>query len=112
MEASDRAEVLAFLEAQSCPGVPQAALIGKLVGNLVAVLSFEITDEAVLIHDLVVAKDLRKKRIGRFMIDESYALAAKFERRWLVFQRSEPAAFLKRVGFAERDRQMVRRVVV
>ena len=112
METADAIAVEAFLAAES-PGtpVPKAALLGKLVGDLVAVLSLEVTAEAVLIRHLVVATELRKKRIGRFMIEESYALAAKFDLPWLIFGGDAPPEFLRRVGFAERNRQMVRSVV-
>ena len=112
MEPADLPAVEAFL-AREAPeaAVPQAALLGKLVGDLVSVLALELTAEAVLIHDLVVASDLRKKQIGRYMVEESYALAAKFDRHWLVFDAPAPGEFLRRVGFAEHDARMVRRVV-
>jgi len=111
MEAGDGESVRLFLEIESPESVPpSAALVGKLVGNLAAVLAMEVTAEALLIRDLVVAHDLRKKRIGRFMLDELDALAVKMEREWLVFGCDAPAEFMRRVGFQNDGGRMVRRV--
>lgn len=110
METGDADAVRVFLETQSAiSAVPRTALLGKLVGNLVAVLAIEITAEAVVIHDLVVAQDLRRKRIARFMLDELVALARKMDRDWLVFGCSAPREFLRRVGFDDNGKRMVRR---
>src|SRR5712691_8001645 len=95
MEPADGDAVLEFLAGESPRSPPpDAALLGKLVGRLVAVLAMEITAEAVIVHDLVIARELQRKRIGRFMVGEVYALAAKMERDWLVFDCSAPAEFL------------------
>lgn len=111
MDDGDAAAVREFLDRESPDSpTPTAALLGKLVGDLVAIVAMQITAESVEIHDLVVARDVRKKRIGRFMIDELYALAAKMDRARLVIQCNVPDEFLRRVGFAEEDQKMVRRV--
>jgi len=111
IETADREAVRAFLAAHGEAGsAPETGLIGKLVGNLVAVLSMEVTPEAIRVDDLVVARDLRRKQIGRVMMIELADLAAKMERDWLVVERGDGREFLRRVGFEERDGAMVRRV--
>ena len=111
MEEEDLPTVTEFLsrEAPEAP-VPDVALLGKLVGELVAVLEMHISRDAVAIRGLVVAHDLRKKRIGRFMIDELHSLASKIDRDRLVVQCEAPAGFLQRVGFTPEEDGMVRRV--
>lgn len=112
MEAEDARDVADFLARESpASPVPSTALIGKLVGEVAAVLSVEFTAASVEIRDFVVAQPLRKKRIGRFMIEELYALAAKLDKQSLVMMCDGPADFMKRVGFAREGETMVRRVV-
>ena len=113
IESTDRDAVRTFLATHaSGAGMPQTGLIGKLVGNLVAVLAMEVTPDAIRVDDLVVAGELRRKQIGRVMIMELADLAAKMERDWLVAERGDAAAFLRRVGFVEEGKgeRMVRRV--
>ena len=111
IETTDRDAVRAFLAAHGeGASAPETGLIGKLVGNLVAVLSMEVTPEAIRVDDLVVAKELRRKQIGRVMMIELADLAAKMEREWLVVERSDGREFLRRVGFVEEGERMVRRV--
>ena len=111
MEITDSTSVRRFLDAES-PGAatPATALLGKLLGDIVALVEMEITYDSVLIHHLVVARDLRRKRVARMMLNELASLAAKMDREWLVFGCSAPAEFLKRVGFDSEGRRMVRRV--
>jgi N-acetylglutamate synthase-like GNAT family acetyltransferase len=91
--------------------VPECGLVGKLVGELVAVMSIRVTGDAIRIEDLLVAPELRRKRIGRVMLEELNGLAAKMERDWLIVEKTRGASeFFKRVGFIESDNQMVRRV--
>lgn len=90
--------------------VPRSGLIGKLVGELVAVLAMEITGDAIRVDDLVVAKELRRKRIGRIMLSELDNLAVKVDRDWLVVERDDSAhEFLRKVGFSGSGK-MVRKV--
>ena len=98
--------------------VPSCGLLGKLVGDLVAVLAMEITDDGLRIDDLVVARDLRRKRIGRFMLDEAGAVAAKLDRGLLIVdgdrlvaERAEAGEFLLHVGFFPEGERFVRRVI-
>jgi N-acetylglutamate synthase-like GNAT family acetyltransferase len=108
METDDVQTVEQFLARESPASVtPRSALLGKLVGELVAVLAMEITADSVAIHNLVVARDLRKKRIGRFMLDELQMLASKVDRDRLVMRCDAPAGFLQRVGFSAEGVRLV-----
>ena len=116
LDLDDRFAIEAFL-ARYAPAspVPHSGLLGKLVGELVAVLAIEITESAMRIDDLVVATDLRRKRVGRAMIDQAAELAAKMGRVALIVEQcaNHPATFgefLRRVGF-ERDGSRMIRVV-
>jgi len=111
IETADHDAVRAFLAAHGeAVSTPETGLIGKLVGNLVAVLTMEVTPEAIRVDDLVVARELRRKQIGRVMMIELAELAAKMERDWLVVERGGAREFLRRVGFVEEGERMVRRV--
>ena len=109
IEAADAEAIRAFLadHASKHAAVPDCGLLGKLLGEIVAVLSMEITPDAVRVDDLVVAKELRRKRIGRVMLAELDALAAKMERQWLVAR--DGHEFWRRVGFSG-EGEMRRRV--
>lgn len=111
IDASDGEALQAFLAAHADRvSVPRTGLIGKLVGNLVAVLSMEVMSDAIRIDDLIVARELRRKQIGRVMLRELAELAAKMERDWLVVERGDGREFLRRVGFTEDGARMVRKV--
>ena len=92
--------------------VPACGLIGKLLGQLVAVMDIDLSAaDAIRVRDLLVARELRRKRIGRVMMNELEALAAKMERDWLIAEAAEDGReFLRRVGFVEDGNQMVRKV--
>ena len=114
IESGDAAHLREFLAANaSRDAVPACGLVGKLLGELVAVMAISYDEPAaVRIDDLLVARSLRRKRIGRVMIEELAHLAAKMERDWLIAEASGDAReFLSRVGFVERGNQMVRKVV-
>jgi GNAT superfamily N-acetyltransferase len=102
-----------FLESEGRPRrQPRSGLIGKLVGDLAAVLIFEITDDAVRVEELVVARELRRKRIGRFMLDELAKMAGKLDRQRLTVEAPEETReFFRRVGFEVEGAVMVRRVI-
>jgi len=108
IEPSDRDAVSAFLarvEETSLPH-PACGLLGKLLGDIVAVVSLEVTDDALRVGDIIVARELRRKRIGRAMLREVEQLAAKFERQRVVVENAGDAQeFFRRVGFqVEGDR--------
>jgi len=92
--------------------VPACGLIGKLLGELVAVMKIDLAESnGVRVDDLIVIPELRRKRIGRVMMNELEALAAKMERDWLIADGTGNAReFLRRVGFIDKGSRMVRRV--
>lgn len=85
-------------------------LVGKLVGDLVAVLTMEVTETAIRVEELIVAEELRGKRVGRVMMNELHALAAKMDRKRIEADRGAADGFLRRVGFEEEGTKWVRRV--
>ena len=73
----------------------------------------QITSEAIHITDIVVARELRRKRIGRVMLDELEQFAFRMERpRLVVDQTSEAQEFLRRVGFEWEGARWIRNVRV
>jgi GNAT superfamily N-acetyltransferase len=76
-------------------------LIGKLVGEIVALVVLELSEHSTLvIHHIFVAAELRRKRVGRAMIEEAAAFARTSGRTRLAIRMdAEPAAFFARLGF-------------
>jgi GNAT superfamily N-acetyltransferase len=102
-------EFLSRHHAEATP--PNCGLLGKLAGELVAVLSMEVTESAVRLDHLLVAKELRRKRIGKVMMNELASLAGKLDRTRIEASPGDQAdAFLRRVGFVDEDGRLVRRV--
>ena len=119
IEASDHDSVQAFLDQQwtgAAPGegrsiaasgdaqpptVPACGLLGKLLGELVAVLAMQITADAVVIDHILVARDLRRKRVARAMLAELEQIASKIDRSRLMARGTNdaPEEFFRRVGF-------------
>jgi predicted N-acetyltransferase YhbS len=112
VEASDAAAIAAFYAANGVERpAPSCGLVAKLVGDLVAVMAFEIDDAALHIADLMVAQELRRKRVGRLVVDEAARLAAKLERPALVVADARGSdGFWLRSGFTSEDGRFVRRV--
>jgi len=111
IDSADHDAVRAFLSSHGRSRIPACGLLGKLLGELVAVLEMQITPDAVLINDIVVKRELRRKRIGRVMLDELEQIAAKIERQRLVIDDgSDAAEFLQRVGFQREGARWVRDV--
>ena len=89
--------------------VPACGLLGKLLGDIVAVVSLEITGDAVNIEDVLVARELRRKWIGRVMMREVEQLAAKMERTRIVVDDARDAGeFFRRTGFQREGERWVR----
>jgi GNAT superfamily N-acetyltransferase len=111
IDGQDHEQVRAFFATHGHTGpVPTDGLLGKLVGDVVAVVATQLTDDGVRIDDLFVAPDLRRKRVGRFMIDELARIAANMQREWLIVEDAGPAAeFWQRVGFTPREQRWQRR---
>jgi predicted N-acetyltransferase YhbS len=112
VDSSDADAIRAFLAANGSESpAPACGLLAKLVGDIVAVMAFDIEDAALQISDLVVGQELRRKRIGRYVVEEAARLAAKLERPALVVTDARGSdAFLLRVGFVSEDGLFVRRV--
>jgi GNAT superfamily N-acetyltransferase len=113
IEPGDADTVRGFLAAHAeQDAVPPCGLIGKLLGELVAVMAIDLGEtNGVRIRDLIVVPELRRKRIGRVMMSELESLAAKMERDWLIAESAGSSReFLKRVGFIDEGTRMVRRV--
>jgi GNAT superfamily N-acetyltransferase len=109
IEAGDAAAIRAFASKHGGGPVPSAGLIGKLVGELAAILTMEIEPDAIRILDLLVAEELRRKRVARVMLNELAIMAAAMKREWLVANIAH-REFLERVGFHEANGLMRRRV--
>ena len=90
---------------------PAWGLLGKLLGDIVAVVALEVTDDALRVDGIVVARELRRKRIGRAMLREVEQLAAKFDRRRVVVDDAGDAQeFFRRVGFENQGERWIRDV--
>ena len=110
IDPTDQPAVAAFLgrESHGAPA-PACGLLGKLLGDIVAVVSLDITEDAVVVDDMIVAKELRKKWIGRVMIREAELLAGRLDRRRLVVENAGDAhEFFRRVGFQSEGERWVR----
>ncbi len=111
IDAGDTAAVGDFLARYGiAAATPSCGLVGKLVGDLVAVLTMEVTETAIRVEELIVAEELRGKRVGRVMMNELHALAAKMDRKRIEADRGAADGFLRRVGFEEEGTKWVRRV--
>jgi GNAT superfamily N-acetyltransferase len=109
IETADADAIRAFATQHGGSSEVRSGLVGKLVGDLAAVLAMEFETGAIRLVDLVVAEELRRKRVGRVMLNELAILAAKLEREWLVADVAH-GQFLRRVGFIEEGGVMKRRV--
>lgn len=113
IDASDSEAVGTFLRAElrDSDGAPAVGLLGKLLGDIVAVVALELTPDALRVADIYVARDLRKKRIGRVMMREVEQLAAKMDRRKVVVEDARDAhEFFRHVGFQNEGERWVRDV--
>lgn len=105
IEAADEAAVGSFLASPA----PAWGLLGKLLGDIVAVVALEIEEDALRIERILVAPELRRKWIGRAMMREVEQLAAKFERRRIIVDDAcEAQEFFRRVGFQSEGERWVR----
>ena len=112
IEGADHEAVCAFLNTGGAAASPPAeGLIGKLLGDIVAVVSLGFTPDEVRIDDILVARDLRRKRIGRVMVSEVAQLAGKMDRRRVIVEDAREAQeFFRRVGFRSEGERWVRDV--
>jgi GNAT superfamily N-acetyltransferase len=113
IEDADHGAVGEFLSAHAGrpAGIPAHGLLGKLLGDIVAVVAIDVTPDAIRIDDILVARDLRKKRIGRVMLNELATLAAKLDRKRLTVEDARDAQeFFRHVGFRSEGERWVRDV--
>ena len=112
IESADREAILHFLHEQSgALEVPACGLLGKLLGRLVAVVAMEITADAIQIDNIVVDRELRRKGIGRVMLDEVEQIGAKMDRgRLIAGQAAVAQEFFSRVGFEREGARWIRQV--
>jgi GNAT superfamily N-acetyltransferase len=112
IESDDREAIAAFLQSEGVKhSAPACGLLGKLVGDLVAVLLIDIAPDAVRVDALVVKGEFRRKRIGRFMLEELERFARKMDRdRLVIADAARAAEFFRHVGFVETTDGMVRKV--
>jgi ribosomal protein S18 acetylase RimI-like enzyme len=95
----------------AAPLLPAWGLLGKLLGDIVAVVVLELTDDALRINEIVVAHELRRKWIGRAMLREVDQLAAKMDRRRVIVEDARGTQeFWRRVGFQIEGERWVRLV--
>ena len=108
IEATDQPALRDFL---GTAAPPACGLLGKLLGDLVAVVDLEITGDTLRLRSIFVTGALRRKRIGRVMMREVEQLAAKLERRRIVVDDAGDAQeFFRRVGFENEGDRWVRDV--
>lgn len=116
IEAADQGAVTEFLsrhrgeESAECGSpTPEWGLLGKILGDIVAVVSLELADDALRVADVTVARELRRKWIGRVMMREVEQLAVKMDRRRIVVEQAgEAHEFFRRVGFQSEGERWVR----
>lgn len=113
IDSADHAAIGRFFELQqlATTSPPASGLVGKLLGDIVAVAAIDLTPDAIRIDDIIVARDLRKKRIGRVMMREIEQLAAKMDRSRVVVEDARDAhEFFRHVGFRIEGERWVRDV--
>ena len=117
IEPSDQPALTAFLARNRvdasisgpAPAPPAWGLLGKLLGDVVAVVALDVTEDAVRIDDILVAGELRRKWIGRVMLREVEQLAARLDRHRVVVDNAGDAReFFRRVGFESEGERWVR----
>ena len=109
LEPADQQLVADFLAAHGGASAPACGLLGKLLGDLVAVVSLGVAPDALRVEGIVVARHLRRKWIGRAMLREVEQLAVKLDRQRVVVENAGDAGeFFRRVGFQSEGERWVR----
>jgi GNAT superfamily N-acetyltransferase len=112
IEGADAGEIDAFLTREAAQRTaPACGLLGKLLGDIVAVVELDFSGEAMRVDDILVARELRRKRIGKAMMREVEQLAKKLDRRKVVVDDARGAQeFFRRAGFEQQGERWVRDV--
>jgi ribosomal protein S18 acetylase RimI-like enzyme len=112
LDSADHDAVRLFLERQDCRiPFPACGLLGKLLGDVVAVVALDLTADALRVDEVIVARELRRKWIGRVMMREVEQLAVKLDRHRVVVDDARDAQeFFRRVGFELEGERWVRAV--
>jgi hypothetical protein len=98
--ADDHEEIARFYsEQRSAVPSGSSSLVGKLVGRIVAHLTYRTEPDSVVIEHILVARDLRQRRVGRFMISELERLAGPGVTLLRARQESSVTDFLRAIGF-------------
>ena len=110
IETADAPAVRAFLDLyEPSRPIPACGLLGKLLGDIVAVVAMELTGDALRVDEIVVARELRRKWIGKAMMREVEQLAVKMDRPRVVIDDAKDAdEFFRRVGFQIEGERWVR----
>jgi ribosomal protein S18 acetylase RimI-like enzyme len=113
--SEDRSALFSFFATEgreTAPAGPASALLGFLLGDLVASLAWEPLGEEIAIRDIWVARNLRRKRIARAMLAELDAEARLLGSERLVVRPStEFAETFRRLGFTDDPRGTLTRPV-
>lgn len=114
IEASDNTALAEFLAREHAgTPVPACGLLAKLLGNIVAVASFDVAPDAIRLETVFVSSAFRRKRIGRQLVREMRDVALKMERNLIYVMREDVPAtsaaddFLRSVGFVTTEDRWV-----
>ncbi len=113
IEAADEPILETFLSRQPEPTPPAGTsahgLLGKILGDVVAVARFELSDDALRLEHVIVDHEIRRKWIGRVLLRELEQMAVKLDRRRIVVEHAGDAQeFFRRVGFHSEGERWVR----
>ncbi len=87
-------------------------VMAKLVGDVVAHLTWRIDSGDARIEHIWVSKPLRRKRVGYGLLEEAAGIASnRGATRLVVSEECDLAAFFVRMGFASKDGVLVREVL-
>jgi GNAT superfamily N-acetyltransferase len=112
IDGNDHESVRDFLANHGATAAPPASgAVGKLLGDIVVIATTTEDGDTLRLDDLFVAPELRRKRIGRVMVDELVNIARTKQRsRVIVEQPGDAAEFLRKVGFEQHGERWERSV--
>lgn len=104
----DRDDISSLLEGPFPVSDGLQWIVAKLVGDLVAAAGFVVATEPELVA-LSVREDLRRKRVGRYLLTEvEKRVAAAGARRLVIRKGLLPESFLARAGYDFHDGSFVK----